>query len=353
MFFYIITTIVILLGGFYVSIGKNKPFVYMVRASIFLYLTFFSAARYDIGTDYAHYLVIFESIKKGAKIYAGTEPLFYYLIRFCTDNGFSFQIFVALCSIITNFFFLRATKNKTYFFQLIIYYTMYYVSSFCLLRQMMGLAFTVYAFSRCEKNKFKCLLFILLACLVHRFFWLVLLGYVLSWFIKFTTRQVSAIVIISFFVFVPTSLLTNIITKVLDSINFNVGLDNLFFATRIGPVVLIRYLYTLCFYIVFMHNRSQNYTLNFLFLAVCLSEIGGTKLIILATRLALCFYSAYFLMMSDETLAHKLFTKTKRVNFSVAITTFAFCLVFLTFFTSLLHEPHFNESMPYKMLELF
>ena len=105
MFFYIFSTLFIVIFGLFGGYSKNKEFAAFSRFFVFVWLFFFSAARYGIGTDYPHYEFYYDAIGNGNKIYKFSSPLYYCLNLICNFMQLDFKSFIVICSFLTCFFF--------------------------------------------------------------------------------------------------------------------------------------------------------------------------------------------------------------------------------------------------------
>ncbi|WP_323665718.1 EpsG family protein [Pectobacterium punjabense] len=130
------------------------------RISI-LFLLFFIIAmslfRANVGFDWDNYETIYQG---NSDYFFVNEPAFYSLINICRAVGFTFPIFVSLCSLITLFFYYRGIK---YFFPSINEFSLslsYFVLTYCyfehfnIIRQGIAISIFFYAWTFIEKRNF-------------------------------------------------------------------------------------------------------------------------------------------------------------------------------------------------------
>lgn len=179
------------------SVKTRKEYSIFFGMVSVLIPSFFAGIRYGIGTDYfVTYSPFFESLKKGITYNDLTrttlEPGYVLINKFVVLIGGSFQWVLFIASLITIIFIRQSIlyyRDKlnvglaTFIFMLL-----YYQPSFNIVRQMMAVAITLYAYRYIyEKKPFKFAFFIVVASLFHISALIVLSFYIL--FYIFTNKK--------------------------------------------------------------------------------------------------------------------------------------------------------------------
>lgn len=350
MFFYVFSTVFLFTFGLIGTYGKNKEFSFIVRILVFLYLLFFSAIRFGIGTDYPHYEFYYHAIENGNTIYKFTEPIFYYLNFFCIRLELDFKVFIAICSVLTHVFFFRSVNKESFVYEVLLFYSLIYIQSYCLIRQMLACTISIYALKTKFPKWHLCLFWLIIAALIHYTFWMVVFLFVASKYLKFPILFVVCLSMVAFLSLYFTDFLRKML--VFSSSFLPIKLNEGYFQLirRIGVVVLTRYVFMLLFLYLIAKLEKSNYIINILFFAIFLVEIIGTRMLIFASRFPQTFYAAFFLIFTKKNNAKISALLCKKY----AVEKYAFIIMLLlTFFilyVQLLTGFHLNNVVPYQWI---
>lgn len=154
--------------------------------------TFISGFRSGIGIDYKAYLFMYNNVGFSS-IFRSSEPL-YEFITYATKfifQGQSWGIFL-VTSLLTLFIILKGAeffhKEASIAFVLFIYYMVYYIEGFNIIRQMLALALIFYSFRYLlNRNLIKFIITIIIAALIHNSAIIALVFYLIPY--KFTKKS--------------------------------------------------------------------------------------------------------------------------------------------------------------------
>ena len=160
-----------IIGILFADIIKNKKTTYRLFFLIVITLTFISAIRYQVGTDYNVYVMIFSEIKHGLRSYV--ELGFYILNKIVVDAGGNVQYVIIFSAIVTNFAFgytiIKNLEKKDIIFALFIYVCAeIYFYSMNAVRQYFAISIILIGFQFLVNKKYiKYFFFVFLATLFH------------------------------------------------------------------------------------------------------------------------------------------------------------------------------------------
>lgn len=135
------------------------------RFFVFLFLTIPSSLRYYTGTDYGHYISIFNNPVK----LQSRELLWRYLNYFIKFLDLPVQYLFVFSSILIYYPLCFKLQRKNFFLTIILYIVfMYYFKSYNVIRQMIAVSFVLWAFIEFEKKKYgKTLILLIIALGFH------------------------------------------------------------------------------------------------------------------------------------------------------------------------------------------
>lgn len=279
-----------------------------------------------------------------------TEPIFYYLNFFVSDLNLDFKFFIAMCSVLTHFFFFRAVNKESFVYEILLFYSLIYIQSYCLIRQMLACTISIYALKTKFSKWYVCLFWLIIAALIHYTFWMVVLLFVVSKYLKFSILSIVCLSMIAFLLLYFTDFLRKML--VFSSNFLPVKLDEGYFQLmrRIGVVVLIRYVFMLLFLYVIAKVEKANSIINILFFAIFLVEIIGTRMLIFASRFPQSFYAVFFLIFTKKNNAKVSAMLCKKYVVEKYAFIISFLLTFFVLYVQLLTGFHLNNVVPYQWI---
>ncbi|NLN48955.1 MAG: EpsG family protein [Clostridiales bacterium] len=225
----------------------------------YIFVTIFSAIRYDVGWDYMQY---YNTIVYGlnTNMMSNNEYLTIFLINISRNLNFPFLYF-ALNSAISVYFIAKVINrySKNPWLSLLIYicFPLFYLNSFSVIRMFTALAITTYAFRYVlEKKLFKYSLCIILASMFHASALFSLVLY-LSSYIRVKTSTLTIIVM-------ALPLISNIINSIV--INYTrygvyTNQTRVQEGTRAIVVILVIFIISM----LLRKRISKDYNLNIIF----------------------------------------------------------------------------------------
>ncbi len=163
---YILYNLILLSTAFFAHISnlaKNGKAIFICIVFFILWLP--SATRINTGADFPTYVDMY----RNPDFWHGQiEFGFYYLIEFLRYLGLDEQSLFIVTSGIVAFFFVKAIKTSDIFLSSIIYVATIYISSYCVIRQMMAVTILMYSCRLwIENKKTKSSIILLLAFSFH------------------------------------------------------------------------------------------------------------------------------------------------------------------------------------------
>lgn len=355
MIFYINLFIFIFIFGFVGTFGKNKEFAFVCRRTVMLILFIVSAVRFGIGTDYQNYEILYKAISNGKEFYKFSEPAFYWLNNFLASNDLSFQVLIVICSAITVFFFDLSTNRKTFFYEVLLFYSLIYLQSYCLLRQMIACSISIYALKNPKRSI--TFIFLIVAALFHKTFWCLFLLVYLSKFIKLSKIKIELLLLVLFFVIFCTNIVEITLQRLTSLFSISIGVGYFELQRRIGLVVFTRYIFMLLFWIslygIIKKTDRKMRLFNTLLIALFLVEFIGGRLLIFAARFPQTFYVFFFIPFTkNNSVEINTLVKNKyKIRSSFFIESV--CLIILVLFVQVGTGENLNHIVPYKSIFSF
>ena len=346
MAFYLITNFIIIILGLIGSNSHDKCFSFICRSYLVFYLCFFASVRYGIGTDYHHYEYYYEAVKLGSKLVYNSSPLFLLLNKLCLLLKFDFKIFIFICSFITILYFTRSINNEVFIFEMLIFYGLIYIQSFCIIRQMMACTIVIYGMKK-EQQWTKEILLFILAALIHSSFWLIVLLYILSKVIKINISICNYIILISFVILYFTNIIQFILVKAASIIGIEMGAGYYILTRHLGPVVLLRYCFMLCYLYIYNKIKCEDYFLNLLIVVIFLAEFAGTRMPILAARLPQTFYVVFFMIFTPDNWNKLRVSMKKKYSLMKGALYSSIFLIYIVLYLQLTTGFKLNYVVPY------
>ena len=286
MLIYLFLNVLIIILGLYVSFGRNCLLSKISYIYSFVFLTFIAAIRFEIGVDYNHYEFFYYAIKKGASTYKYSEPVFYWFMRLFCDAGFDFKVFISVASFLTILFFYKSTSKRTFFFEILLFYGLLYLQSYCLIRQMLACSISIYALKKKSDNKWYCVFLLVLAALIHKSFWVIFVIYLVSFKLKICDKFIFSFLILFFVIVFFTPFVDNVLGYVLQFTSSSYFV----LMRKLGPVVFLRYIFM--FLYLYLILKYANTNLNKLMLiSMFMFECLGTRILVFSSRMPQTFYA--------------------------------------------------------------
>lgn len=344
MLFYFCSLVFIVSNGIlYEIFYEDKVFKAFIKYELLLYLFLFSAIRFGIGIDYNNYRGIYEGINSGGVVYKYTEPLFYMFIKFCNFLRLDYKIFVLICSFFTIYFFGKSIKyidDKYLFVYFLTYYCFCYISSYTLIRQLLSVSITIYAWCYKDIKKRKTIILLIIACLIHKTFWIFFILFLFSTRVKISRKLFFFGVFIGLIILEYTSIFDSLLNYVLASMHL-VGARDYKLTRHFGLVALLRCMYVIIYFLLlYKTNLRNSYPSLFLF-TIIMFELLGTRLPIFATRMPITFYSIYFVIYNRSVGICKL----KQYSIDRLLYLTSILIMIMIFSASIIRND--NEIIPY------
>lgn len=139
--------------NYYSSQLKTEKIIFL-DFIVLIILAFFSAIRYDYGTDWSTYLHMYLYQKRDL---LRCEPLFVLINKFLRNNNIPYQYFFGLIAFMQYFFFYKVLKNchVNTFWGFFFLFINYFFGINNILRQYLAVSIGMYAITYLQKNKFK------------------------------------------------------------------------------------------------------------------------------------------------------------------------------------------------------
>lgn len=189
----------------------NRDFRFFSRIIVFLTLTIPASLRYETGTDYGNYVLMFYSNASLRR----HEFLWRSLNFFIRDTlGLSVQWLFVFSSILIYYPICFKIKRKGYCLSVCLYLILtFYFKSYNILRQMVAVSFILWAFIRFEDKKYiKAIILFVIAYLFHKSTILILPVFLIS-YIKIPGKFLPPIILFLGFVII---LKVNVLVIALD-----------------------------------------------------------------------------------------------------------------------------------------
>lgn len=314
-------------------------------------LIIFSAIRYGIGIDYNLYKKIFDNIYLLSDMSTNRTGVgFSYFMYFVKNilHG-NFQIVIAICSIITNFFMYYFFKknSKRPGLSILLYLSLgFYTTSFNMFRQMLSMSFLLIGFNLFKnKKKFFSLIAFIIATFIHSTSLLAILVYLFLIIFKkinLTPKILFPIGIVAVFLY---DTIFNIIIKMIPSMGLYIDYSSL-----PGVGTYINVAVYLIIALLIMSKRKKIEILNHDGKLFCNAVVIGATVMLLELKNYLFFRIAYYFIIFIPILLVDYYEtasfRTKKIN------SLAFYMCLLIYF--LIYVFSFDGVIPYKtILELW
>ena len=164
--------IVILLGGtlssFCYSKSKDLSAQIFFLTSCFLILFVPAALRYGIGADYFSYCHIYNIYKSGREV-IDIEPFMVLLIKCLLLFDLPSHSLIVAYAFLTNLFVFLGIPKKYFYIGIPVYILVFYLETWCVLRQIFGVTIIVYVSRLWFEKKYKsAFIFAILAFFNHK-----------------------------------------------------------------------------------------------------------------------------------------------------------------------------------------
>lgn len=169
---YYLTILFLFLFSFLNHFRLDKFGINLLIAAIFIFFIFLGGFRFEVGADWGSYRELFINISNWNDLfYTRVEPLFM-LFGFLTKNimnNYSFFIFIFFTvSFSLKFNFIRVYSPDIFLSLIIYFFTLFLIYDVNGLRQGMALGLTLFSTKYIlNRNNYKFLLILLIACLFH------------------------------------------------------------------------------------------------------------------------------------------------------------------------------------------
>lgn len=164
---YIFVFITSSLFSFLYSKAKDKSARVIFLILCFMSLFIPAALRGGIGADYFSYLRIYKTISLGMKIHQEIGILF--ISKILQFFNFSGHALIVTYSFLSILFIFLAIPRKDFYLGIPIYVLVFYLDSYCLLRQALACSIMLFAYRKYFENKTKSFIFwSIIAVLNHK-----------------------------------------------------------------------------------------------------------------------------------------------------------------------------------------
>lgn len=222
------------------SIGKKLCYVIVTFAAMYLISIF----RYGLGNDYYSYIYIFRNIQdaSGLAIFnLGYEPAFTVITKlislFTSNVNVLYAIYALLILVPTAYAIFRYSENIWMSTMMFISLTFFYCS-LSFIRQSIAFAIILCAYKYMkERNHFKVLLFIFIACLFHSTVIIMIPIYLIAAFVKPTKITVPIYGVLTALVYFLSWPILRLAVKILPQ--YKGYLDLNFITQGYNPIYLI------------------------------------------------------------------------------------------------------------------
>ena len=349
MFFYICQLFLYSSFLFLYTKANNKDVSFTIKIICFAILFIPAALRYEVGTDYNSYHIIFDNINQRNII--TVEPGFVLLNKLVYYLTFSCQGVFFLASLFTYFFIFYANDKKTSLY-LFSFYIFYYTFSFNIVRNMMAISVVIFGFVQLFHDKKKVgFLFILIALLFHSSAIFYVPVYLLAIFWKnLSKRKILLFAILLIFLSRNIDKILEVITSVNGKYSHYLLYGNFMSEsqTNSGLGVILRFTMLFMSYLITDERKMSPIEFrvqSLLFLALLLADLFCLKVNIFG-RLVVCFYLYYIFFFRN-------FSFKSNSSHLVLITKISIFVYYFFFFFVMGLLTNQNDPIPYKIYNIF
>lgn len=222
MIFYIILFFIALFFSFIYTYTKEKNIAFISKSMLFLVLFLPLALRKDIGTDYKNYVRIFNEMSSGIKSSqeVGWQFINYIVIKLHLNVQWIFII----SAFLTVFFILR-TPKKELFITVILFFCLFYLESYTMVRQALAMSICWYSFLCFNKGmKKRAILFLIIAISFH--YAAILVAFAFIFMNQYKLSEKAFYILLAFsFIFVESGLLLKVMTFMLSFTKYGIYLS--------------------------------------------------------------------------------------------------------------------------------
>lgn len=356
MIFYFSLSVLFFLNIIICKFSKDKVFKYFMFFVLFLLLFLVSGLRVDIGIDYKNFERDYDDLtinylKDNFTFFS--EPVYLLtciIFKFC---GIPYCGFVFFISFFTLFPIFKISKNS--YFSLVLFYILFYQISFCVIQQFWAISISILGiYFYYDKKKFKGILLLFIACLIHLSMYVFFVVFMLAQFCrqkKFI--QISSILFFFlYFIFLKTDFIfEKLLPIILKDTAYFSYIGSKYFKEVVGGTglgVMLRYLFY--FILIYLNYKyiSVNKIKNTLHLFMCcLILADGLSLRIeIFQRLVYIFYPVLVLipLYLENTTPKKVIIKNEKL-------LLLYAAVFIALIISL-GLPQTWGNVPYQLLKL-
>lgn len=222
MTFYLILFTLVCFFSFIYTYSKEKNVAVLSKLMVFILLFIPLALRKDIGTDYKNYVKIFNEMKSGIKISQefGWQFLNYIVIKLNLNVQWIFIISAFLTVL-----FILQTPKKELFITVILFFSLFYLESFNVVRQALAMSICWYSFLCFNKglNK-RAIIFLIFAISFHYAAILVAFAFIFMNKQKLSEKAFFVLLVFSF-ILVESGFLLKILTFILSFTKYGIYLS--------------------------------------------------------------------------------------------------------------------------------
>ena len=150
MIFYIVLFFLVFISSFFCTYTKTIQISNIFRYLCFVFMFLPSAFRFGIGTDYVNYVDVFNIIKSGGTVIQ--EPGWLLLNLLIIKLNLNVQWVFIISSFFTIFFMVKTEKND-FFVVIVLFYCLFYLDSYNIVRQALSMSICWYSYICYVKGK--------------------------------------------------------------------------------------------------------------------------------------------------------------------------------------------------------
>lgn len=326
------------------SLNKSKKTIIFERISVIL-LIVFSGLRYNVGTDYNLYNIIFNNFHNVAtSSTARTGILFSYLmffVKFVLKSNYNILIF--LCSFITIYLFYKYFRKTSSMPGLTLFLFIslgFYAASMNIFRQFLSMSFLIYGnyFLYEKKNKITVLFFWVISFLLHNISFVGIMGNIVIFFTREKKFPYKSIILTG-------CLVTIFLNNICNYIFRNISSLEIYFGKLYEPGTGT-YLMIICYVIIYILllvskkkivNLNQNNEIYYRIVTVGIILMIFELQNHLFYRLALYFIIYFTLLLTDYLIMLR--SKNKKI---LVVAFYLICLIYY-----ILYINSFGNMLPY------
>ena len=301
MSFYIILFLFVFSFSFMYSHSKNTSLGVVLKTLVFLLLFIPAAIRFNIGTDYKNYAMIYNSLSNGHSITQETGWKILNNLVIKTDMG---RQWIFIISSFLIYIFLFNANKKTFFICIIIFYLYLYTYSYNVLRNAISISLFIFAYFELLKHKdFNSVLCIIISLFFHTTAILYIPVYILMRFVRLNKRNTLIFALIIYFIMSKINFVDYIFKMPLFqgtkySYYASRAIFNRVSSTVSGFGVLLRIFHMFLLYCLCLETEDNKFefsAMSWLFICLLIADMLSVRIFIFY-RLLNCFYIAYIAM---------------------------------------------------------